>query len=90
MGDYLCLLNLFVSRQRKGQESLFVLLPLADVELSKEVSLVVIKDIYVEVGRLVVVFDELLSTLNHDETVIRKRSLEVLVIMVHNAQKLYH
>lgn len=84
------MLNLCVRKQREGRKLFFVLLQVAEMELSKECPGVSIKEICMERGRFVVILDELINSLHHEEKVFLKTNVDALVIKVRDVKSLCH
>lgn len=85
MEDDFVLLNLGITKQSEGRELLFVSIQASSVRLIKECSGNFVEGIFVECGRLMVVFDKRTSRPNHGEDVIFRRNVDVWINGVRDA-----
>lgn len=80
VGDYFCLLNLGIKKQYEVRILLFVLLQAEKMKLSKDSTCLFIKIICIGSIRLMVVLDELVKNLSHEDGVLPRRMVDTSVI----------
>lgn len=85
MGDYLRLLNHGIKKQHKAQKRLFLLLQVAQMKLFEEGPSLLMKRIFVQSGSPVVVVDERIRTVSHEEDDVRRRYVHAWIFNVHDS-----